>query len=367
MTVYGILTPNKGKDDKLFELSVQSYEVFNEFQAPPFPINRESEKDTWLDNGHLGLRMPQRSLFLRAQSQLLKSIREFYWANDYTEITTPTLVQTQVEGGATLFGLDYYGEKAYLTQTSQLYLETTVPVTGKSFCIMPSYRAEKSKTTRHLSEFTHVEGELADITFEDLLDQIEKLIRHALRSFYSTMMEEIKKVYPEFEPVVLSEKPFKRITYREAIDFLHKNNHLKTDGTPYEQGDDIADASEKYLMETYGENQPVFLIRFPEDHKPFYVSKDKEGTQTCDLLFPGIGEIVGGSMRHTHHGDLVKGFEREGIDSTPYYWYLDMAKYGPCPHGGYGLGFERLLMCIMKYKSVDQSTLYCRKPSRCTP
>lgn len=367
LLVHAIVAENKGKDGHDFELLVQGYEIFNGYQAPPFPLNRESEKETWLDNAHLGLRMKQRSLFIQAQSQLLRSLREHYFATNHYEITPPTLVQTQVEGGATLFGLDYYGEKAYLTQSSQLYLETVAPVAGKAFCIMPSYRAEKSKTSRHLSEFTHVEAELADITFDELMYNIEQLLRTTIKSFYAAMLDKIREIDPDFEPVVLADAPFKRITYKDAIDFLHSKGHLKTDGTPYVQGDDIADASERFLLETYGENQPVFLTRFPEEHKPFYVSKDEEGTQTCDLLFPGIGETVGASMRHTVYEDLVKGFEREGISPDPYYWYLDMAKYGPCPHGGYGLGFERLLMCLMKYKNVDQSTLYCRKVSRCTP
>ena len=365
--VYGEVVENKGKDDKDFEIQVDAFEVFQGLQAPSFPLNDTSSKDTLLEHGHLYLRTKARTLFLKAQSELLRALREFYYENEYTEATPPTLVQTQVEGGATLFSLDYYGEKAYLTQSSQLYLETVVPVVGKAFCVMPSYRAEKSRTSRHLSEFTHVEAELADITFDDLLKQIEALLRSSISTFYKRMMPFIKEVYPDFEPVKLDDKPFKRITYKDAIEFLKSKKHLKTDGTEYQQGDDIADASEKFLMETFGENQPVFLIRFPEDHKPFYVFKDAEGTQTCDLLFPGIGEIVGGSMRHTVHKDLVEGFEKEGIDSSPYYWYLDMARFGPSPHGGYGLGFERLLMCILKYKSVDQASLFPRKPSRCTP
>ncbi|ORD94144.1 SYNC [Enterospora canceri] len=365
--VFGTVSKNQGKDSFEFEITVDAYSVYGGHQAPSFPLNKDSEKDKLLDFAHLGLRLKERSLFLQAQSELLKSLRMFYWSENYTEITPPTLVQTQVEGGATLFKLDYYGSNAYLTQTSQLYLETAAPVCGKAFCIMPSYRAEKSNTARHLSEFTHVEAELVDITFSTLMDQIEALVRKASAVFYKSMLEKIKKVYPGFEPVVLSDEKFKRISYKEAIEFLYSKKHMKTDGTEYKMGDDIADASEKYLIKHYANNQPLFLTSFPVDHKPFYVAKNGTETEACDLLFPGMGEIVGGSMRHTVYEELMEGFKREGIDPKPYYWYLDMSKYGPSPHGGYGLGFERLLLCLMKYKSVDQASLYCRKPSRCTP
>ncbi|KAL6120698.1 asparagine--tRNA [Nucleospora cyclopteri] len=367
MRIYGVVKENAGTDKHLFEIAVEAYEFHNKMQAPSFPVNKESDKDTLLDNAHLALRMKNRSLFLEARSHMLRLFREFYWKHKYCEITPPTLVQTQVEGGSTLFSLDYYGEKAYLTQSSQLYLETVAPVAGKAFCIMPSYRAEKSRTSRHLSEFTHIEAELVDISFEQLMDQIESLVRYVANNFYKEMLDKIKEVDPDFVPFKFKEEKFMKITYKDAIEFFTKKSHLKTDGTKYEIGDDIADASERFLLEEYGKGQPVFLIRFPVEHKPFYVFKDEEGTQTCDLLFPGMGEIVGGSMRANVFQDLEDGFIREGIDPSPYYWYLDMSKYGSSQHGGYGLGFERLMLCLMKYKNVDQSCLYSRKPSRCTP
>lgn len=368
LIIYGTVVEHQtGKDSHKFEISVDKFEIYNGIQAPSFPLNSCSEKEARLDNGHLSLRMKDRTLFLKARSNLLKSMRNFYDIKNYTEITPPTLVQTQVEGGATLFSLDYYGEKAYLTQSSQLYLETAAPVAGKVFCIMPSYRAEKSKTSRHLSEFTHVEGELIDIEFEDLMDSIENLVRHSITSFYTSTLDCIKEVQPDFEPFLLKDTPFKRITYKDAIEFLKSKGHLKPDGTPYEYMDDIADASEKFICSEYGEDQPVFLTHFPFALKSFYMKKEGDLTESCDLLFPGIGEIVGGSMRSDNYEQLVDAFIREGIDPKAYYWYLDMARYGPSKHGGYGLGFERLLMGLMKYKNVDESCIYPRKVSRCQP
>lgn len=366
--VYGTVKENNTKKDKhRFEIAVDRFEIYNGTAAPSFPLNEKSEKDAKLDNGHLALRMKDRSVFLKARSDMLHAMREFYFRSGYTEITPPTIVQTQVEGGSTLFTLDYYGEPAYLTQSSQLYLETAAPVAGKAYCIMPSYRAEKSKTSRHLSEFTHVEAELVDIDFEDLLQSIESLIRDTISIFYKTTLGTIKKFIPEFKPFELSSEPFGRITYSDAIEFFKSRNHLKPDGTPYEFMDDITDASERFLVEEYGRNQPLFMTHFPAALKSFYMIRVGDLTESCDLLFPGIGEIVGGSMRLDNCTELEDAFVREGIDPKAYYWYIDMSRYGPSMHGGYGLGFERLLMGLMGYKNVDEATLYPRKVSRCQP
>lgn len=366
--VYGTVKRNMTeKDDHKFEIAVDKFEIYNGATAPSFPLNENSEKEARLDNGHLALRMRDRSIFLKARSNLLHAMREFYFGDKYTEVTPPTMVQTQVEGGSTLFTLDYYGEPAYLTQSSQLYLETVAPVAGKTYCIMPSYRAEKSKTSRHLSEFTHVEAELVDIDFEDLLQSIEDLMRASINRFYEITLDDIRKFIPNFKPFELSSEPFGRITYSDAIEFLKSKGHLKPDGTPYEFMDDIADVSERFLVTEYGRNQPLFMTHFPSALKSFYMSRVGNLTESCDLLFPGIGEIVGGSMRLDDCTELEKAFVREGIDPKAYYWYIDLSKYGPSMHGGYGLGFERLLMGLMGYKNVDEATLYPRKVNRCQP
>lgn len=366
--VYGMVKKNNTERDEFkFEVAVDRFEIYNGAPAPSFPLNENSEKEARLDNGHLALRMRERSIFLKARSNLLYAMREFYFGDGYTEITPPTIVQTQVEGGSTLFTLDYYGEPAYLTQSSQLYLETAAPVAGRTYCIMPSYRAEKSKTSRHLSEFTHVEAELVDIDFEELLQSVEDLMRNSINRFYDITLEDIKKSIPDFRPFELSSKPFRRITYSDAIEFFRSKNHLKPDGTSYEFMDDIADASEKLLVEEYGMGQPMFITHFPSALKSFYMRKVGDLTESCDLLFPGIGEIVGGSMRLDNSAELEKAFVREGIDPKAYYWYIDMSKYGPSMHGGYGLGFERLLMGLMGYKNVDEASLYPRKVNRCKP
>lgn len=369
LTVQGTVVRVRNPRDRFtVEIHVDHYTIYGGAQAPSFPLNRDSDKDSVLNYAHLALRLPERSLFLIARSRLLSLFRDFYRSHSYVEITPPTIVQTQVEGGSTLFSLDYYGAPAYLTQSSQLYLETVAPVAGRCFCIMPSYRAEQSRTARHLSEYTHVEAELVDIEMPDLLDSIESLIRYVIDHFYSDgMIARINQARADFVPFELGKAPFRRVKYEDAIKFFKTVDHRKPDGTPYEMLDDICDASEKYLVQELGEGQPVFLTYFPIEHKPFYMARDSGRTESCDLLFPGIGEVVGGSMRCDSYDELLAGFKREGISPEPYSWYLDMARFGPSRHGGYGIGFERIMMGLMSYKNVDEATLYPRKVSRCSP
>ncbi|TBU00280.1 asparagine--tRNA ligase [Hamiltosporidium magnivora] len=372
LTIYGEVKENykHSKDSSEFEVHIDRMEIFGGKQSPPFPINNETLPFVKLEKGHLNLRTEERIFFLKARSCLMRHFRDFYYKNNYIEITPPTIVKTQVEGGSTLFNLKYYGSDAYLTQSSQLYLETVVPVTQKAYCIMPSYRAEKSNTTRHLSEYTHVEAELADLNFSDLLDSIEKLVSYVISKFYEEMRKDILILNPNFEFLKVVEKPFKRIRYTDAIEFLRNMKYLKEDGTEFVCGDDIPDAGERFLVEKYGEGLPVFLTHFPVSFKPFYMRKEDEDntfTESCDLLFPGIGEILGGSMRCEKHSELIEGFKREKIDTENYFWYTDLLLYGPFRHGGYGLGFERLLMGLMRWESVNKACLYPRFLTRCAP
>ncbi|XP_077301527.1 uncharacterized protein LOC143922179 [Arctopsyche grandis] len=319
--------------------------------------------------GHLDVRMEERCLFLKLRHDLTMGLRTFYETQNFLEITAPMILGGgQCEGGSDVFELDYFGQKASLTQSSQLYVESIIYSYSKVFTLMPSFRAEKSKTSRHLTQFTHLEGEMADITFTELMDHIEALLRFSIKYFYEKNLNAIQKLDPDFTPIEISEEPFKRISYKDAIDYFNKKNHMKTDGTPYVYMDDISDASEKYLCMEYGNNQPVFLTLFPSELKSFYMKRVGEGlTESCDLLFPGIGETVGGSMRIDDYEELYDAFLAANIEPEGFSWYMELSKYGPCPHGGYGLGFERLLMALVKYRNVDQAILYPRKVHRITP
>uniref|UniRef100_A0A8C8DWC1 Asparaginyl-tRNA synthetase 1 n=1 Tax=Oryzias sinensis TaxID=183150 RepID=A0A8C8DWC1_9TELE len=285
-------------------------------------LNEESDVDVQLNNRHMMIRGENVSKILRVRSTVTQCFRDHFFSRGYYEITPPTLVQTQVEGGSTLFNLNYFGEEAYLTQSSQLYLETCIPALGDTFCIAQSYRAEQSRTRRHLAEYTHIEAECPFITFEDLLNRLEDLVCDVVdRVLKSPAGQLLYDINPNFQP---PKRPFKRMNYTEAIEWLKEHDVKKDDGSYYEFGE-------------------------------------------VDVLMPNVGEIVGGSMRIWDSDELLDGYKREGIDPTPYYWYTDQRKYGTCPHGGYGLGLDRFLTWLLNRHHIRDVCLYPRFIQRCRP
>ncbi|KAF8525974.1 asparaginyl-tRNA synthetase [Hysterangium stoloniferum] len=350
-------------------------------------VTEKSDPSLQADLRHLVLRGETASNVLRLRSFLLRAFRESLVSHDLMEVTPPCLVQTSVEGGATLFKLDYYSQPAYLTQSSQLYLETCLPSLGDVFCIQESFRAENSHTRRHLSEYTHLEGELAFITFDDLMDHIETIICESVQKLLDSPVASalIKQLNPNF---VQPKRPFKRMSYASAIAWLVENgikrpsedadgNIIKDEqGNPimvdHVLGDDIAEAAERQMTDIFA--VPMFLYGFPKELKAFYMKAmpgTGEGglvyTESCDLLMPNVGEIVGGSMRISDMDELLAGYKRVGIDPSPYYWFTDQRKYGTCEHGGYGLGVERFLAWLANRYTVRECSLYPRWPGRATP
>ncbi|KAK4693434.1 asparaginyl-tRNA synthetase, partial [Lecanoromycetidae sp. Uapishka_2] len=376
MEIYGEMweVPPKqhAPDDR--ELHADYYEIIGKAagdkEAITTVVAQDADSQTLYDKRHLVLRGEVSSSVMKVRAALLRAFRKTYEdviTPSCLEVTPPCMVQTQVEGGSTLFEFSYYNEKAYLTQSSQLYLETCLPSLGNVFCVAPSFRAEKAHTRRHLSEYTHVEAELDFITFNDLLDHLEEVMSKVIQIALSD--PKIKKIVYELNPkFTIPERPFMRMKYKDAIKWLIEHDIKNEEGQPHKEGDDIAEAAERQMTDII--NKPIFLTHFPVEIKAFYMQKDpedREVTESVDCLMPGVGEIVGGSMRMNDYDELMAAYKREGIDPAPYYWYTDQRKYGTSPHGGYGLGLERFLAWMCGRYTVRDCCLYPRFTGRCTP
>lgn len=281
-----------------------------------------------LDNRHLVLRGDNASALMKLRAHVEWAFAKAYHDLKFVKVSPPALVQTQVEGGATLFTVPYYDETAYLTQSSQLYLETVLPSLGNVYCIEKSFRAEKSLTRRHLSEYTHVEAELDFVDFDDLLAHLEEIICRVIDTMLddADMAALLGELNPGFSR---PSRPFMRIKYADAIEWLNKQEPpiLNDEGNPHVFGDDIAEVAERKMTDII--DRPILLTHFPVEIKAFYMKKDPSDprvTESVDCLMPGVGEIVGGSMRMEGYDELLAAYDKQGIPAKDYYWYTDQRK-----------------------------------------
>lgn len=364
------------------ELHVEEYSVIGKSDGSiETIITPESSVDKLLDQRHIVLRGTYSATTLKIRHEMLRAFREFFWGKDYYEVAPPTMVQTQCEGGSTLFDVLYYTEKAYMTQSSQLYLETVTASLGNVYCCLPSYRAEKSKTKRHLSEYTHMEVEYAICTFEDLISNIEDIIVAVCTQVITRVGDLVAFMNPKQvidlngnlrDPAnfkFMPKKPFRRVAYADAIKFCNEHSILNPEtGKDFVFGEDITDQPERAMVALMGEF--VLMTHFPVEMKSFYMARDPANphlTESVDVLAPGVGEIIGGSMRMWDYDELMAGYAREGLDPSIYYWYTDQRKFGSTPHGGFGLGVERFLVWMLDLDSVKEACMFPRYMGRCTP
>ena len=305
---------------------------------------------------HLWLRSKRQWAILRIRHRIEKSLRDFFDNRGFTLIDAPILTPNACEGSTTLFQTDYFGKPAFLSQSGQLYMEAAAMAFGKVYCFGPTFRAEKSKTRRHLTEFWMIEPEIAYITFEENMRLQEDMITYIVKEVLKNCKDELDIIGRDTSPLEKIAPPFPKIHYKEALAILKKH------GKEVEWGHDFGGDEETILADEF--NKPVFVHHFPVETKAFYMKPDPNEPGTvlaADLLAPeGYGEIVGGSQRIDDYDLLLERLKANNLSKDDYDWYLDLRKYGSVPHGGFGLGIERTVAWIAKLPHVRETIPFPR-------
>ncbi|MCI4367228.1 MAG: asparagine--tRNA ligase [Thermoplasmata archaeon] len=328
-----------------------------------FPIFQEQTEEFRLDKRHLVIRSQSHVATFRVKAELLRGIRAFLEKEEVLEVTPPIITGNAAEGGAEAFEFDYFGKPGFLAQTAQLYLEAMLFPHERVYAVTPSFRAEKSRTTRHLTEYTHLEVELAWAGIEELMAFEERMIVDALGEVARRRPAELRQLGREPEELLALKAPFPRLRYADAVE------RLQSQGFPVKWGSDLGTAEERAL--TLSERTPIFVTHFPVELKAFYMLRspdDPKTVEAADLLAPeGYGEMIGGSARETDLGHLVERLRETGADPATYEWYLDLRRHGSVPHAGFGLGIERLVRWVLRHEHIRETTPFPRTPSRHTP
>jgi asparaginyl-tRNA synthetase len=322
-----------------------------------FPITPKEHGTAFLmENRHLWMRSARQRAALRIRSEVEQGIHDFFHTRDYVRIDSPILTPAACEGTSTLFETDYFGDKAYLAQSGQLYLEPAIAAFGKVYCFGPTFRAEKSKTRRHLMEFWMVEPEVAFLEFDGLCDLAEEFVVALVARVLDRCAEDLKVLERDTAPLERVAGPFPRITYTEAVEKLNAK------GNPITWGDDFGADEEMLVVEDY--DRPLMVSRFPAAFKAFYMQPDPENPKVVlglDVLAPeGYGEIIGGSQRIHDHDLLLERLRQHDLPLEAFQWYLDVRKYGTCPHSGFGMGLERFVAWMGKLDHLRETIPYPR-------
>ncbi len=328
-----------------FELHVAEIHVVQRIpESDPYPIQlKEHGPDFLLENRHLWMRTPRQAAILRIRAQAVHAARNFMDSQGYTLTDSPMFTPAACEGTSTLFEVDYFDEgKAYLTQSGQLYIEATAAALGKVYCFGPVFRAEKSKTRRHLTEFWMLEPEAAYAELKDVMELGENLVSHIVQDVVAHRARELEVVGRDISKLSTVRPPFPRISYDEAVAILQKA------GKDVKWGDDFGGDEETVLSSQY--DRPVMVHHYPTAIKAFYMQPDAERPDRAlcfDMLAPeGYGEIIGGSQRIHDYNLLLERIRQHGLSEKAFQWYLDLRRYGSVPHSGFGLGLERTVAWI---------------------
>ena len=329
----------------------------------PFPIFQEQTEEFRLDNRHLVIRSADHVATFRVKAELLRAMRQFLDLEEVLEVTPPILTGNPAEGGAEAFAIDYFGRPGYLSQSAQLYLEALLSPHERVYALTPSFRAEKSRTPRHLTEYLHLEVELAWCDLDQLMDFIERMIVSICHAVAERKPKELLALGRKPEELLALRTPFPRLSYDAAIE------RLAQQGFPVTWGSDLGTAEERAL--TLEAAVPLFVTRYPRDLKAFYMERspgDGRTVEAADLLAPeGYGEMVGASCRETNLDNLRERIEHIGASPAEYEWYFDLRRHGNVPHAGFGIGVERVLRWMLRREHIRETTPFPRTPSRHTP
>lgn len=361
-----LIVTGKVKEDKRSPIGVEldGIELTVLQIAQDYPLGpKEHGPDFLLSNRHLWLRSQRPHAILRIRDRFVKAVRDFFDQEGFTLIDTPIFTPAACEGTSTLFETEYFGEKAYLSQSGQLYGEAAAMAFGKVYCFGPTFRAEKSKTRRHLTEFWMIEPEVAFNDLEDNMKLAERFLEYTVQYVLRECAQELSVLGRDTTKLQNVKGPFPRVSYDEAIEIL------KRKGLPVNWGDDFGAPEETAVSEDF--DRPIFIHRFPAQIKAFYMKPDPTNPKLalgCDCIAPeGYGEIIGGGQREEDIEALKKRIHEHGLREEDFDWYLDLRKYGSVPHSGFGLGLERTISWICGLDHLREAAAFPRLIHRIKP
>jgi asparaginyl-tRNA synthetase len=354
-----------------YELDVENVEVVQRVpEEQPYPITpKEHGVDFLMEHRHLWIRSPRQSAILRIRAEIIKAARDYLDDNGFTLTDSPVLTPAACEGTSTLFPVEYFGDEAFLTQSGQLYIESTALALGKVYSFGPTFRAEKSKTRRHLTEFWMVEPEVAYCDLNDLMQLAENYLSHIVQSVVKNRAPELEVIGRDIEKLKAIVPPFPRLRYDEAAKMLN-DAHAKGElENPFEYGNDFGSPDETWLTKQF--DKPVMVHRYPAAVKAFYMEPDPEDPTYAlclDVLAPeGYGEVIGGSQRVSSYDLLKSRIEAHNLPLESFQWYLDLRRYGSVPHAGFGMGIERVVAWVCGLDHVRETIPFARTLHRIYP